>query len=354
MTSAEIGLLYRVDGNHEMGLGHLVRARSLCAEFMRLGIKPVILSFAEQELLDEFFPDNITVYKIPELENELDYITYLTQYLNIRILIQDIRDTEDFYCRCIKSLGLFLIGFDDLGEGRELCDILIDANLPEQDGDYENVPFRFFGEKFMVLDPLFTEYNLKDKTVPRKVENILISFGGSDPRGLTQWSLNMLYDVLKDYNVSVVAGKGIKDKNEIKRCCNNQGFKYVYNCSNMAELLYEADLAIISGGITLYEAASVGTPSVVIPQVDHQYEIGKRFERMGISVCPGDGNELDRGEIINTLNKLIDNHNLRRKISAAGKKIIDAQGVYRIGNVIEFVVDFFKGENSSCESMRIN
>jgi len=354
MTTEEIGLLYRVDGDHDMGLGHLARARSLCAELLRLGIKPVILSFADQNLLDEFFPDNITVYQIPEPENELHYLSYLTQYLNIRILIQDIRDTEDFYCRCLKSMGLFLIGFDDLGSGRELCDILIDANLPEQDGDYENVPFRFFGEKFMVLDPAFTDYNLKDKNVPRKVENILISFGGSDPRGLTQWSLNMLYDFLKDYNVSIIAGKGISSQNEIKQFCNNLGFRYIYNCSNMAQLLYESDLAVISGGITLYEAAAVGTPSMVIPQVDHQYEIGKRFERMGASVCPVDDSNLDHGKITKTLNKLIDNHNLRRKMSVTGKKIVDAQGVYRIGNVIEFVVKFFKGENSNCENIKIN
>jgi len=235
-----------------------------------------------------------------------------------------------------------------------LCDILIDANLPEQDGDYENVPFRFFGEKFMVLNPLFTEYNLKDKNVPRKLKNILISFGGSDPRGLTQWSLNMLHDVLKDYNVSVAAGKGVKNQNEIKRCCTNLGFQYIYNGENMAQLLYEADIAVISGGITLYEASTVGTPAMVIPQVEHQYKIGKRFERMGAAVCPVDEKNLERGKIVKTLNKLIENHNLRRKMSAKGKKIVDAQGVYRIGNVIEFVANFFKGENSKCENIKIN
>ena len=354
MTTAEIGLLYRVDGSHDMGLGHLARARSLCTELLKMGIKPVILSFADQHLLDDFFPEDLTIYKIPEDENELDYITLLTQCLNAKILIQDIRDTDDFYCRCLKSLGLFLIGFDDCGSGRALCDILIDANLPEQDGDYENVPFRFFGEKFMVLNPLFADYNMKDKNIPRKVKNVLLSFGGSDPRGLTQWSLNMLYDCLKDYNVSVIAGKSINDQNEIRQCCSNLGFEYIYNCSNMAQLLYESDLALISGGLTLYEAAAVGTPAVVIPQVDHQYEIGKRFESMGSAVCPVDEKKLERGKIISTLNKVIENHNLRRKMSANGKKIVDGQGIYRIGNVIEFVVNFFKGETSKCQNIKIN
>ncbi|MCD6460964.1 hypothetical protein J7L67_09915 [bacterium] len=354
MTEDTIGILYRVDGGYDMGLGHLARARSLCAEMLRIGIKPVILSFADEELLKEFFPQELTVYKISHTENELDYIIYLTQCLNSRILIQDIRDTDEFYCRCLKSLGLFIIGFDDCGEGRNLYDILIDANLPEDEGDYKNVPFRFFGEKFILLDPLFADYNLKDKTVPRKVKNILLSFGGSDPRRLTQWSLNMLNEVLKDYSVSVAAGKSIKHQYEIGRFCQSLGFKYIFNCSDMPKLLYESDIALISGGITLYEAAAVGTPAVVIPQVEHQYKIGKRFESMGSAVCPVDANNLDAGKIIKTLNNLIENHNLRRKMSSKGKNIVDAQGVYRIGNVIEFVVKSFKGETSKCENMIIN
>ncbi len=55
----------------------------------------------------------------------------------------------------------------------------------------------------------------------------------------------------------------------------------VRQTNDMAALLTRADMAVVSGGITLYETICTGVPCIVLSQVEHQTETAEKFAARG-------------------------------------------------------------------------
>ena len=76
-------------------------------------------------------------------------------------------------------------------------------------------------------------------------------------------------------------------KEELKSLENDQVKIYV-NTNKMSGLLWNADLAVLAGGMTLYEACACGTPGITYGMADNQLEQCKAFDRLGIMPYAGD------------------------------------------------------------------
>jgi len=336
--SDEKTILYRVDGDHHIGLGHVFRARSLCKCLKSGGFNPVILTLSPDYVVEEMNKWDVTVCEIKNPGNESinNQILLNNEKHNSGILIQDIRNTHAEDMKNLKSRNLTVINFDDLGCGREYADVLIDANLPENKNSSCDGQLRLFGKKYMVLDPSYADINKSAKNINLIPKKIIVSLGGSDPRGLTVWVIEKLAQFFRTEKpeIYIIVGKGAKNKEDIESISIQSGFSYLHNVENMAQLFSECDLAIISGGVTLYEAACCGTPSIVLPQVKHQADIARGFESEGISVCPFDEIVIDEQSFIDTLESLCSNDILRAKMSERGKNVVDGEGARRISTII--------------------
>ncbi|MDX9703225.1 MAG: glycosyltransferase [Candidatus Auribacterota bacterium] len=349
MRKARLPLLYRVDGNREMGLGHLVRARSLCAQLEQRGIISIILTYSSDNIVKSIFPDDSNIQHIPPDADVNQFIAIMRERYRTSILIQDVRDTDSESVQFLQTLGMMIIHFDDLGTGRKLVDILIDANIPSEKASECVMPVCFFGEKYMVLDACIEKFHQRSKIIPPKISKILVSFGGSDPRNLTPWVIEILSKKYTAYDVTVVTGQGYAEPRVISTLCQKNGFTHLHNITTMAEELYTSDIAVISGGVTLYEAAACGVPAVVLPQVKHQYHIAQRFEQNGICICPF--NHLDQTEdvVMLTIDKLIRDRELRQAMSNNGKSLVDGNGANRICDIIESIYDKTFGEKKNAQ-----
>lgn len=353
-TQAVNSVLYRVDGNHAMGLGHLFRARSLCKQLIMRDITPVLITLSPDDLADEIKRWGFTVHRMADRSEIHDCLLSLSEVHRTHVLIQDIRDTEMDMIRTLQSKGMVLIHFDDLGSGGDCADFLIDANRDEIDSCESANQIRFFGKRFMVLDQIFSVLHDRAKKIPSQVEKMVISMGGSDPRNLTEWVVEILTETHMASHVAVVTGKSTLHKERIQEFCENAGFVYIHNTDNMAQLLYDADLAVISGGITLYEAAAVGCPSIVIPQVDHQYHTAKFFERNDVTRCPLTEKEKNAVRIKKEIISLCADKEAREAMSVAGKRLVDGKGVIRIADIIKKICDGTFGKEKRCIHTTIN
>lgn len=344
-TDTTHSVLYRVDGSHTMGLGHVFRARSVCKALQCKGIDPVILSLSDASLIAEMSSWGIPVYRI--FEQELfDYLLYHASKHNTDILIQDIRDTDAHFIRRLKEEAHFkLVHFDDLGSGRAFADVLIDANRSNIEGIDDTSCRHLFGKQYMALDPCYRDYNRRRRHISSEINNIVISLGGSDPRHLTGWVVELLGSHLRQFNVTVVTGKSAEYTNETQQLCKRFGYKHLHNTDNMPELLFEADLAIIAGGITLYEAAAVGTPSIVLPQVEHQYTIAKEFEAQSASYCAFSHTQKDAAAFLRVFGALIKDRQCRQQMSRRGKELVSGDGVFLIADVISQICEKKRGES---------
>ena len=91
-----------------------------------------------------------------------------------------------------------------------------------------------------------------------------------------------------------------------------------------------SDLAITGGGLTKYETAVTGTPSVIISQVAHQAELAKEFEREGTALHLGLGSKVGEEDIAQAVERLLRDDALRAEMSKRGKRLVDGKGIERI------------------------
>jgi spore coat polysaccharide biosynthesis predicted glycosyltransferase SpsG len=100
--------------------------------------------------------------------------------------------------------------------------------------------------------------------------------------------------------------------------------------SQLAQTLFDHDAVFCSGGVTLDEAMAVGTPAFVINQVSHQELKTKRAQGAAMNLGMAESwNESRLPEILNASPETL------KKMSQAGKSLIDGKGLIRVVDAIE-------------------
>ena len=112
--------------------------------------------------------------------------------------------------------------------------------------------------------------------------------------------------------------------------------RFVGKTESLARSFYEADLALITGGVAAYEAAATGTPALYFFFNREQEFMADSFVRKGagIKMSPITGPDKDK------IPGVIRSINFENAVSMgrAGKKIVDGKGVNRI-------IDFLKNQH---------
>jgi spore coat polysaccharide biosynthesis predicted glycosyltransferase SpsG len=90
----------------------------------------------------------------------------------------------------------------------------------------------------------------------------------------------------------------------------------------MAQLMFEADLAVGAGGSTSWERCCLGLPTLLYVTADNQKEIAKNLEKLG-AVRIVDSLKDDLQAILNDFN-------LWQNMSKQSKNICDGLGVQKV------------------------
>jgi hypothetical protein len=108
------------------------------------------------------------------------------------------------------------------------------------------------------------------------------------------------------------------------------GARWIDRLDGLAWDLARSDVAVVGGGVTLYEACAVGIPVVAVSVVPAQ--------RTAIEAFAAQGAVIDAGALPNLLvvdraaaavNMLLDDRVARHRLSAAGTRLIDGRGAIR-------------------------
>ena len=101
--------------------------------------------------------------------------------------------------------------------------------------------------------------------------------------------------------------------------------------SNMAKTLWEHEMVVCAGGITLHEAIAVGTPAFVISQTEHQQSKARFVENSGAAINLGMGGKSDIEKLLKALNS---SRLALETMSSKGKELIDGHGIFRVTDAI--------------------
>lgn len=323
----QIKVVFRVDADNKLGLGHIYR----CITLANRMVNNVCFLMDESKTLGIRKVKEYN-HKLITFKNETDLFHKLS---NIKpdIIINDILDTTTEYIMDLNKIGFYIVNFEDLGSGSRHADLLINA-LYERTEPPEN---SYFGHKYICLRDEFSIF--PPKLVKEEVKEILIIFGGTDPNNLTLRTLKSIEKLdLKNIKINIILGLGYlyheQLSNYLKELKKKGFIICLYkNIKIVAKYMSKSDIAITSNGRTIYEIAAMGVPCISISQNEREMRHLFSFICGGIKNL-GIASNITVRKISTTLKEVIDNYELRQKMSESMKDFNLKKGTDRVINLI--------------------
>jgi UDP-2,4-diacetamido-2,4,6-trideoxy-beta-L-altropyranose hydrolase len=210
-------------------------------------------------------------------------------------------------------------------------DLLVAPYVGEQpvlNADYKSL----CGSAYYPLAKSFASTVFSD--VPETASRILVTCGGSDISNLTPLVLQGLEMVGQNLEIRVVTGPLFRDSLicELRALVSamTHEVQIEYDPDNMAALMNWADMAIATSGLTKYELAATGTPSILI-SIDEDHElVNRQFLKAGTAISLGVSNSLTAHCVRDAVTELAADRKQRKSMSEAGQFLIDGKGSERI------------------------
>ena len=333
MKKFDFGIRVEMGGN--IGSGHFFRCLALGEELKKTGKNIVFLTSNEEKFNDHNKGKNFHI--LLKGKTEKKKIIECKKVMNrIGCLIIDLPDNEEKYGKEFEKENIVII--NDTGKKKIFSKILINGSIVKKFHKYEikNKSTKLFlGSKYMIIRKEFAKIRKDVKIEKKSIKNVLIIFGGNDEKNMTIKILKFLLE--KNLNITIVLGPTNNKKQSISNIIKNKiNIKTIINPKKIAKLFSKQDLIISSTGITIYELACLGIPTIMIPINSAQKQSAKIMEEKGF------GKMIDSEKL--NLKKLeqiylkFDNLNYRKKMFKSGRRIIDGKGVERIANIMEKIV----------------
>lgn len=297
-------ILFRLDSGAEIGYGHLMRCLTLAEQFKRRGARcyficrelaganTALITQRGFELIslpadnsfvmpsdDTFKPPHYRWLQTSWQQDAAQCQSHLAELCPL-LLIIDHYALDARWEALAKPYCQKLCVIDDLADRDHLCDVLLDYNLSARALDYAaRVPRccqLLLGRKYVLLRDEFLQWRTTSlrRRQQRKLEHILVMFGGVDPlnhagqvleaiKPLTLPDVSRIDVVLSSRAPSLNAVQALAQTMPVDTCVHT-------DISNMAQLMAHADLAIGAGGGATYERLFLQLPSLLMPIADNQ------------------------------------------------------------------------------------
>ena len=316
---AKIAIFCKASFSH--GMGHLVRQSHIAKILRNRGneINFFTPDYSPAQLwLDQCGLSHQTLTDVKQVSSDL--------------IILDVQDTSAAFIKNLRQDKKAVVSFEDLGEGRNHVDLLVDCNLGEEKS--AGLPVQtLFGYNYAVLAEEFEAYHSKPRVFKNTINSVLVTFGGTDPHSLTPTLAEKLLHIEPSLSITLLAGPGNENIPALKNLANKHGkVKLMESTSEMAQTLFTHDIVFCAGGVTLHEAMAVGTPAFVINQVQHQADKANRAEKQGAALNLGMSDSWAENRLPEILQS---SPTILEKTSQAGKSMIDGKGLKRIVDAIE-------------------
>lgn len=327
-------ILFRVDGNAETGLGHVYRSLAI-ADAIRGSSRAEIGFLMAVEHGEGARVVSRHGYPVRlASENRLDVFVEHIRDFGPQILVNDMRDLDAAYLRELSHTGATTVNLVDTPEDLETTEHYEQVIISVMTQERETPESFYSGPAYAILREQFRG---RDKEVRDEAKLVLLSFGGSDPQGLTLKTARALQDLPPAVDVVAVAGPAFSYRREFEALAatlrrripliNEAG-------GHIAELMLEADVVVGSGGMSVYELAALGTPGIVMGQNAREDRRMREFAGHGTIDYLGLGTEVDEPRIAATVTRLLGDAPARRAMSGRGRALVDGMGATRAAELV--------------------
>jgi UDP-2,4-diacetamido-2,4,6-trideoxy-beta-L-altropyranose hydrolase len=333
-------VLIRADGGHAVGLGHLMRCLSLSAALRRAGARVVFVTRSrERAVLRKIRSSGCGVIKIPRELPWLDDARRLrdaARDLNARAVVADSYFIDARYLAVLEGARSRLLVVHDGPGGRFAADFVLNQNAGAASARYRGGRTRFLlGPRYALLRPAFAaarERGERAGNLPR----MLVMMGGSDAGGLTLKALAALDRLPARFALDVVAGAAYDGLAELRRAAASasHAVKVHHDPADLVGLMRRAALAVTPASTTSYELACLGTPAVLLQDLDNQRSIVKGLSRAGCAAGAGVAVPFPSAALRRVAGRLLEDRPRRERMSRAGRRLVDGAGAARVASLL--------------------
>lgn len=317
-------IVFRTEGNHVQGMGDLVGSLALAAECAAQRDEILFVLSGGDEAIAAIKERGYGLQVADSLEAEQGILRSFRPDI---VLVNQLNN-DPAYIESLKGVAGFVVTVDDAGEGAKKADLNINALYP--------IPGAITAPEYIALRREFQMKHEAARPIKAVVEELLITQGGSDTYGFTPRIIQALEKMAARPHCTVVLGPAFRHDRELEEAlkASTLDLAIIRNVRNMAEVMWNADLAITAGGLTMFELACVGTPSLVVCGERFEVPTATRLERSGTVVNLGFGGELDYDLVPKAVDRLATDQENRSRMSVRGKELVDGRGCERIVRLI--------------------
>lgn len=342
-------ILYRADGGHPVGMGHIQRALRVAAAWAEACREVSVLLVARdhpaaRRLISESAPPNLAARFLDRARLQVVPVLEASVFAEIveedlpDVIVVDMLDTPESDMRRLRDLAPMLVSLDDRGPGRVYSDLICSFLVRDPDPsvlDAERTWLRE-GPEYASLAAEFIGVS-RPRAEPDRVGRVLVSMGGADAVGL---AVKVAEDLLLAQDlreVDFTLGPAFEKRADLERLVAGAPWNASLHLGlpSLLPLYGDADLAIVAGGITMHEAACCGAPAVAVCQpIDHQFLVAAWLEQAGCMLSLGYGESLAPGEITAAVRMLSQDRARRQAMSGIGPRVCDGRGSQRLAELI--------------------
>jgi spore coat polysaccharide biosynthesis predicted glycosyltransferase SpsG len=335
-ASTNLRVLFRAPAGARRGFGHLVRCRSLARA---LAVRPLIAirggqrARAAARALGCDVVDGTPTAVIAGVAPHV-------------VIVDDPVATDARrWIACARRFGCRVVTVHDLGLGACEGDLVVDGSIVQvrrggpsglPAGEPKGSPLRtrgrrpsglptfLCGPQYALLDPAFAS---PLRAAQPRAPRVLISLGGG-PRAQLGYAIATAVRREMPWASIRIAGGFAVDS-----AADRQHITWTGPLDGLAGELAACDVAVVGGGVSLYEACARGVAAVGVPVVVPQRPTVRGF--VGTGAALGDASQApDAERVARDVVRLLRQPLLRKTLAAQGRKLVDGRGAGRVAEAI--------------------
>ena len=243
---------------------------------------------------------------------------------------------DENYQKWIKELGHNLLVIDDMAHLKHYyADIVLNQNLHANKLNYHCEPYSklFLGTKYVLLRREFLKWRGWKREIPKIASKVLVTLGGGDPDNVTLKVIKALEHVkASELEAVIIAGGSNPHYEKLQSAIENSKYalRLERDATNMPELMTWSDVAISAGGITAWESAFMGLPSIILILFANQRPIAEKLDKAGVAVNLKQHKNFTSVSIAHEIANLLVASRKRTKMSQRAQELIDGEGISRV------------------------
>jgi UDP-2,4-diacetamido-2,4,6-trideoxy-beta-L-altropyranose hydrolase len=327
-------VVIRADANPTIGIGHFTRSLTLARGLVSNGHDVEMQTKCENsQLLQNAKAHGINVTQIPHSESGPFLQTGASNSRADWGCLDGYHFTTPDYSAARKFANKLLVIDDSPRKTEYPVDLILDHNYGATLHRYPSPDaLQLLGSTYALIRPEIATLGDKSHSPSRLDQrSIVVTFGGSDPAGATEQTVEALSKLsAPNVEITVVAGPANSRIEHLQQLCTARGFIFLVNPPELPEILATADLAICGAGTTIWELMCLSVPVLAITIAENQIPAARSLAQDNLIAYLGKTSDLTENSLADQLRGWLLDTNKLEKMAARSAEHIDGRGPSRV------------------------